>query len=65
MTTGQKDAVPQDSFDCPPYSNIAGDEWIVETTDSGHKCIEQFADVAACIAYVNSNISEWDEFHDI
>ena len=65
MTTAQKEAVPKEQLDCEPYSNIVGNEWIVEAYERGYECITEYANADACIEYINNNIVLWDEWHNI
>jgi hypothetical protein len=65
MTTAQKDAVPREDFDCLPYSNIVGDEWIAECNASGLESIIEYSNAEECREYINTNNSEWDEFYEI
>ena len=65
MTTAQKDAVPTENFDCLPYSNLVGDEWIAECYIEGLESITEYSDAQECIEYINENLSEWDEFYDV
>ena len=65
MTTAQKDAVPTENFDCLPYSNLVGDEWIAECNIEGLESITAYSDTQECIEYINENLSEWDEFYDV
>ena len=65
MTTAQKDAVPTENFDCLPYSNIAGDEWIAECNIEGLESITEYSDTQECIEYINKHLSEWDEFYNV
>ena len=65
MTTAQKDAVPTESFDCLPYSNLVGDEWIAECYIEGLESITEYSDDQECIEYINKHLSEWDEFYDV
>ena len=65
MTTAQKDAVPKENFDCPPYSNLVGDEWIAECNVSGLESITEYSTVEECVEYIKVNNSEWDEFYDV
>lgn len=65
MTTAQKDAVPTENFDCLPYSNLDGDEWIAECDTQGLESITEYSNAQECIEYINENLSEWDEFYDL
>lgn len=65
MTTAQKEAVSNEDFDCLPYSNLAGDEWIAECSTKGLECIREYRSNTECRNYINENIHEWDEFHDV
>lgn len=65
MTTAQKDAVPKEKFDCLPYSNLVGDEWISQCNVSGLECIVEYPTVEECVEYIRINNSEWDEFYDL
>ena len=65
MTTAQKDAVPTENFDCLPYSNIVGNEWIAECDVPGLECIEEYPTAEECVEYIRVNNSEWDEFYDV
>ena len=65
MTTAQKDAVPTENFDCLPYSNLVGDEWIAECYIEGLESITEYSDAQECIEYINEHLSEWDEFYEI
>lgn len=65
MTTAQKDAVPTESFDCLPYSNLVGDEWIAECNVSGLESIIEYSTAEECVEYINEHLSEWDEFYDV
>ncbi len=65
MTTAQKDAVPTENFDCLPYSNLDGDEWIAECNVLGLESIVEYSTVEECVDYIKVNNSEWDEFHNV
>ena len=65
MTTAQKDAVPTENFDCLPYSNLDGDEWIAECDIQGLESITEYSNAQECIEYINENLSEWDEFYNV
>ena len=65
MTTAQKDAVPRENFDCLPYSNLVGDEWIAECNVSGLQSIVEYSTVEECVDYIKVNNSEWDEFYNV
>ena len=65
MTTEQKESVDYILLHQEPFSNIAGDKWILESTASGLDCIDTYKNTDACIEYVQEHIEEWDEFYNI
>ena len=65
MTTEQKESVAEGVLHQEPFSNIAGDKWILESTASGLDSISEYENTEACIEYVQDHVEEWDEFHDV
>jgi hypothetical protein len=65
MTTAQKNAVPLELFDCEPYSNLSGDEWIAECTESGLYSITEYTNSEECRQYIIEHLAEWDELYNI
>ena len=65
MTTAQKDGVLTSDLDCLPYSNIAGDEWIVESLAADYDCIDKYESAETCIDYLNGNMETWDELRNV
>ena len=65
MTTAQKDGVLTSDLDCLPYSNIAGDEWIVEAYTTDYDCIDKYESAETCIDYLNGNMETWDELRNV
>ena len=65
MTTEQKEAVDVALVQQEPFSNIAGDLWILECTDSGIECITEYANAEECRNYINQNVGDWDEYYNV
>lgn len=65
MTTVQKDSINEDLLEGSPKSNISGDKWILECTQSGLDCIVEYASPQDCVNYINENGELWDEFYNI
>lgn len=65
MSERQKNTVPTENINCEPYSNLVGEEWIVECNVQGLECITEYSSNITCREYVNDHIHEWDEFHDV
>ena len=65
MNTSEKDAVDPSVIHQEPLSNIAGDLWILECTQSGLNCTTEYANVEECRNYVNDNVEDWDEFYNV
>lgn len=65
MNTLQKESVNEQLLSGAPKSNLAGDKWILECTDSGLECIVEYTSSQDCINYIIDTNEEWDEFFNI